>query len=191
VRALLGYFLTPAGLFLLGALDSLVIFFLPFGIDLVLIVLCARNPERFWMYALLATAGSVTGGAVTYWLGKRAGEDGLARWLGEERVRRAQARINSKAAAGVAALALIPPPFPFTAVLLVGGALALDVAKFFATLAAVRLLRFSVEGMLASRYGERIVQWMESTTFEVAIGVLIALAVVGTALSAVKVFRGR
>ena len=37
--SLLGYFLTPAGLILMGALDSSLIFFLPLGIDFAVIVL--------------------------------------------------------------------------------------------------------------------------------------------------------
>ncbi|MBW8714198.1 MAG: hypothetical protein JF632_08995, partial [Acidobacteria bacterium] len=50
----LGYFLTPAGLVLLAALDSSMVFFLPLGIDFVLILLAARQPELFWLYAVLA-----------------------------------------------------------------------------------------------------------------------------------------
>ena len=43
----------------MGALDSSLIFFLPLGIDFAVIILAARKPELFWLYALLATAGSV------------------------------------------------------------------------------------------------------------------------------------
>ena len=189
MRSLLGYFLTPAGLVVLGILDSSLVFFLPLGIDVVMILLCAREPERFWAYVLLATAGSLTGAAGTYWVGTRAGQDGLSRWIGKARLARVRDRVSGKTAAGVAALAIIPPPFPFTALLLASGAFALDVKKFFGTLAAVRLLRFGVEGALAARYGEQIVGWMESTAFEVTVGVLIVAAIAGTVMSAVSVFR--
>lgn len=190
MRSLIGYFLTPVGLAVLGVLDSSLIFFLPLGIDVVLILLSARHPEMFWLYALLATTGSVVGAAGTYWLGLKAGEEGLARWVGKNRLERVRARVSGKAAAGVAALAIIPPPFPFTALILASGAFGLDVWRFFGTLAAVRLLRFGAESALAARYGERIVGWMESTVFEVIVGLLIVLALAGTAISAVSVFRG-
>ena len=190
MRSLIGYFLTPAGLVLLGVLDSSLIFFLPLGIDVVLILLSARNPEMFWAYALLATAGSLTGAAGTYWLGMKAGQDGLGRWLGHARLARVRDRVNGKAAAGVAALAIIPPPFPFTALVLASGAFALDARRFFATLTGVRLLRFGVEASLASRYGEQIAAWMDSPAFEAAVGVLIVLALGGTALSAYSALRG-
>jgi membrane protein YqaA with SNARE-associated domain len=189
VRSLIGYFLTPAGLVVLGILDSSLVFFLPLGIDVVLILLCARSPEMFWAYALMATAGSLTGAAGTYWLGTKVGEEGLSRWIGNTRLTRVRHRVSGKAAAGVAALAIIPPPFPFTALLLASGAFALDVRKFFTTLAAVRILRFGAEGALAARYGEQIVGWMDSTAFQVAVGTLIVLAVAGTILSAVSVIR--
>ena len=42
--SLLGYFLTPAGLVVMGALDSSMVFFLPLGIDFVVIILSARQP---------------------------------------------------------------------------------------------------------------------------------------------------
>jgi membrane protein YqaA with SNARE-associated domain len=189
VRALLGYFLTPAGLVLLGILDSSLIFFLPLGIDVVLILLCARDPELFWAYALLATAGSLTGAAGTYWLGMKVGQQGMTRWVGKSRVDRVRARVSGKAAAGVASLALIPPPFPFTALVLASGAFALDMWRFFTTLAAVRILRFGLEGALAARYGRSILGWMETPVFEVTVGAFIVLAVAGTVISAVKVYR--
>lgn len=190
MRALLGYFLTPGGLVLLGILDSSLIFFLPLGIDVVLVLLCARTPELFWAYTLLATAGSLTGAAGTYWLGMKAGQDGLSRWIGKARLARVRENVGDKTAAGVAALAIIPPPFPFTALILASGAFTLNPWHFFSTLAAVRLLRFGLEAALAARYGEQILGWMESTAFEVTVGVLIVLAVLGTIVSAVSTFRG-
>ena len=57
----LGYFLTPVGVLAMGVLDSSLVFFLPLGIDFVVILLAARKPELFWLYALLATVGSVAG----------------------------------------------------------------------------------------------------------------------------------
>ena len=37
----------------------------PEGIDFVVIIMAARKPELFWLYALLATAGSLLGAMVT------------------------------------------------------------------------------------------------------------------------------
>lgn len=188
-HSLLGYFLTPLGMIVMGALDSSVIFFLPLGIDFVVIIMTARKPDLFWLYPLLATTGSLIGTAVTFWLGRKLGEHGLSRLVKPSRLKRVQERVTGGAAVSVAALAAIPPPFPFTAFVLTSGALKVDAWRFFTTLGGVRLMRFGVESWLASRYGRGILAWMKSTTFEVVVGVLIALAIVGTVVSAVAVIR--
>jgi membrane protein YqaA with SNARE-associated domain len=120
--SLLGYFLTPAGLVIMGALDSSLVFFLPLGIDFVVIILSARNPDLFWLYAPLATVGSVLGAGLTFWIGRKVGEHGLSRLIPPKRLKRIQQRVGQKAAVSVAALAIIPPPFPFTAFVVTSGA---------------------------------------------------------------------
>ena len=185
----LGYFLTPAGLVLLAALDSSMVFFLPLGIDFVLILLAARKPELFWMYAVLATIGSLAGAAATFWIGRKVGEHGLSRFLKASRLKRVQERVGNSAAVTVAALAIIPPPFPFTAFVLTSGACHVNAWPFFVTLGAVRTVRFIVEGALAAYYGKGIIAWMRSTTFTVTVGAMAAIAIVGTIVSAVALYR--
>src|SRR5688572_4660442 len=94
-NTLLGYFLTPPGVMLMGALDASLVFFLPLGIDFVVIIMTARNPSLFWMYALLAAAGSVAGGATTYWIGWKVGEHGLARFVKPSTLKRVQRRVTN------------------------------------------------------------------------------------------------
>lgn len=187
--SLLSYFLTPGGLVLMGALDSSLVFFLPLGIDFVVIILTARNPELFWLYAALATLGAVIGAGFTFWLGRKVGKLGLARLINPSRLKRIEQRVSGKAAVSVAALALIPPPFPFTAFVLTGGAFGVNAWQFFLTLAGVRLLRFTIEGALAAKYGRGLLAWMESPTFTIVVSILAGLAILGTIVSAVAVAR--
>jgi membrane protein YqaA with SNARE-associated domain len=189
-NSLLGYFLTPAGLVLMGALDSSMIFFLPLGIDFVVIILAARKPELFWLYAVLATIGSVIGAAATFWIGRKVGEHGLTKLVKPSRLKRVQDRVGESAAVTVAALAIIPPPFPFTAFVLTSGAWRVNAWIFFVTLAGVRTLRFAAESALAAHYGRGIIGWMQSPTFTITVGIMTAIAVVGTIVSAVAVYKG-
>jgi membrane protein YqaA with SNARE-associated domain len=186
--SILGYFLTPAGIVFMGILDASMVFFLPLGIDFVVIVMTARKPELFWLYALLATAGSLIGAAATFWIGKKAGEKGLTRFVHPRRLERVKARVSGGAVV-IAGLALIPPPFPFTPFVLASGALGMNPWTFLTALAAARAFRFGVEGALASRYGRGILRWMETPTFQAVVGVIIVVAVVGTIVSAVIAFR--
>src|SRR4051812_49840046 len=101
--SLLGYFLTPAGLVLLGALDSSMVFFLPLGIDFIVILLTARKPELFWLYAILATVGSIIGAAGAVWVGRKGGGGGLAPVVETARRQRGPERGGERAAGTVAA----------------------------------------------------------------------------------------
>ena len=163
--AFLGYFLTPGGLVVLGALDSSLIFFLPLGIDFAVIILAAKKPEWFWLYGMLATIGSLVGVALTFWIGRKVGEHGLEKFIKPSRLERIQQRVGHSAAVTVAALGIIPPPCPFTAFVLTSGAGRVNAWTFLLTLLGVRALRFTVESALAARYGRGILAWMESTTW--------------------------
>jgi membrane protein YqaA with SNARE-associated domain len=185
----LGYFLTPSGLVLLAALDSSMVFFLPLGIDFVLILLAARRPDLFWLYAILATVGSVFGAAGTFWIGREVGEHGLSKFVKASRLKRVQERVGTSAAVTIASLAIIPPPFPFTAFVLTSGATRVTPWTFFVTLAGVRALRFLGEGLLAAHYGKGIIGWMQSTTFTVTVGAMAAIAIIGTIVSGVALYR--
>jgi membrane protein YqaA with SNARE-associated domain len=185
----LGYFLTPVGLLAMGVLDSSLVFFLPLGIDFVVILLAARKPEWFWLYAILATAGSVIGSAFTFWVGRKVGEVGLQRFIKPSRLKRIKERVGRSAAVTVGSLAIIPPPFPFTAFVLTSGAANVNAWTFLFTLAGVRLLRFGAESGLAAYYGRGIITWMKSPTFTVVVGVMTGIAIVGTVISAVAAYR--
>jgi membrane protein YqaA with SNARE-associated domain len=185
----LGYFLTPAGLLAMGVLDSSLVFFLPLGIDFVVILLAARKPELFWLYTILATTGSVIGSAFTFWIGSKVGEVGLQRFIKPSRLKRVHGRVGRSAAVTVGSLAIIPPPFPFTAFVLTSGACKVNAWTFFVTLAGVRALRFGAESGLAAHYGRGIIAWMKSPTFTVAVGIMTGMAIVGTLISAVAIYR--
>ena len=188
-NSLLGYFLTPWGLLLMGALDASVVFFLPLGIDFVVIILSARKPELFWLYALLAAVGSVAGAALTFWLGRKVGEAGLKRLVRASTLKKVEQRVSHSAAVTVAALGIIPPPFPFTAFLLVSGACRLNPWVFLPALAGIRLARFLIEAGLAAYYGRGILRFMESRTFTAIVITLTTLAIVGTVVSAIAMYR--
>ena len=187
--SLLGYFLTPAGVLVMGALDASLVFFLPLGIDFVVIIMAARKPDLFWLYALLATVGSLAGAATTYWIGRKVGEHGLAKLVRPSTLKRVQQRVTHSAAVPIAALGMIPPPFPFTAFILTSGACGLNAWTFLSALAGMRLIRFTVEGALAARYGNGIIAWMKSPTFTIIVIGLAVLAVAGTIVSGIALYR--
>ena len=180
---------TPAGVVVLAALDSTLFFSLPFGIDAAVIILAARMHDLWWTVPLLASAGSVGGAALTFWMGKKIGETGLERYVAPKRLKKVRARINKSGAIALAVLDLIPPPFPFTPFVLAAGALEVKTSLFFVTLTVCRILRFGLEAALAARYGRGVLAWLDSDWFHDIVSFFIVVAVVLTALSIVKLIH--
>lgn len=187
--SLLGFVLTPGGLFLLAIIDSSLVFFMPLGLDVVVIIMAARSPDRFWAYALIATVGAVIGSLVTYWIGLKIGEHGLTRLVDESRLKRIERSVTERAAASIGALALVPPPFPLTLFVVTSGALRVAPWPFFGAFTAAKAVRFGAEAGLAARYGGRILSWMESTVFEVIVGTLVVVILAGTIASAIALLK--
>ncbi len=194
LASLFGFFLSPGGILLLSALDSTILVSLPFGIDAAVIIVAARSEELAWLTPLIADAGSIAGASLTFWMGRKIGEYGLERWIPARHLHRVKNRVRRSGAWALAALDLVPPPFPFDAFLIASGALDVDAKLFFSTLAATRVIRFGGEALLAWKYGPHIIGWMKTPTFEYTVAVLIVLAILGTVLSIWKVAtstRGR
>jgi membrane protein YqaA with SNARE-associated domain len=180
--SLFAYFLSPFGLLALAALDMSMLFFLPFAVDAGVIILTARRPEAAILYVAMATAGSLIGGAITFWIGRRAGEHGLERFVSSRRLDHIKARVRRTGAIAFALPAMMPPPFPLTPFVLTCGALAVSKTRFFLTLGIVRLARFSIEAALAVIYGKRILGWMKSDLFQaIVIGFTIVAVFVSVA----------
>jgi membrane protein YqaA with SNARE-associated domain len=177
---LFAYFLSPIGLLALSALDMSMLFFLPFAVDAAVIILTARRPHAAVLYAVLATAGSLLGGAITFWIGRRVGENGLERFASARRLDHIKRRVRDSGAIALAIPAMMPPPFPLTPFVLTCGALAVSRTRFFITLAIVRFIRFGVEALLAVIYGRRILVWMKSDWFQAIVIGLTIIAVVVT-----------
>jgi membrane protein YqaA with SNARE-associated domain len=187
--ALFRFFLTWWGLIILGALDASLLVFMPFGTDAVVIYMCARDRKLFWLYPLLTTAGSMVGAAVTYQIGARIGDDGLARFVSKRRLQGLRQRMKDIGAVTMGLSALLPPPFPLTAFILTSGALKVPLARFLLIFGTARLVRFGAEALLARRFGTSLVQILESEPVQrVAIG-LVLIAVVGTGVTIMRVWR--
>jgi membrane protein YqaA with SNARE-associated domain len=185
------FFLTWWGALILGALDSSLFFFVPFGTDAVVIYLCAREPSLFWLYPLLTTAGSIAGAAVTYAIGVKIGDKGLTRFVSARRFDRLRGRIKEIGALALGITAAMPPPFPLTAFVLTSGALEVGRARFFAVFGVARLIRFGVEGVLARRYGTAVLRMLESpTAHAIAIG-LVIVSILGTVITIRQAWRAR
>ncbi len=73
------------GLVILGILDSSFVF-LPFGNDLLLVVLVARHHGYLPLYVLAASLGSATGVLLLDLVCRKGGEEGLKKMMSRKRL---------------------------------------------------------------------------------------------------------
>jgi len=182
-------FASPLGVVVLAALDSTLFFSLPFGIDGAVIILSARLRDLAWTVPLLATAGSLAGAWLTFWMGNLIGEKGIDRYVSPKRLKNVRKTVRESGAIALAVLDLIPPPFPFTPFVLAAGALEVRASTFFITLTVCRLIRFGLEAALAVVYGRRILTWLDSDLFHDVVSFVIVAAGVLTIMSIVTLIR--
>jgi membrane protein YqaA with SNARE-associated domain len=179
-QSLFQFFLSPLGLVALSALDSSMLFFLPIAVEAAVVILSARHPQMFWAFPFLATAGSLIGSSVTFWMGRKIGESSLEHWVSARRLDKVRCRIKDKGAIALAIPALLPPPFPLTPFVLACGALEVSRNRFFVTLGALRLVRFGIVGILGRLYGRQVLAVLDSSVFKGIVVGFLVLAVAGT-----------
>jgi membrane protein YqaA with SNARE-associated domain len=180
------YHLGALGFIPLGLLDSSIIP-LPGSMDVLTIVLAARDATLWPYYALMATVGSVLGGFVTYRLARKGGKESLARKVSARTLKRVYGIFERWGFAAIAIPALLPPPMPLVPFVLAAGAMQYSVNKFLLAMTLGRIVRYLILAYLAARYGRRILPLLLQH------GHPAVAAVVGLAVTAVLVyfmFRG-
>ena len=173
------FHLGALGFIPLGLLDSSVVP-IPGSMDVLVIVLCARNADIWIYYAAMATLGSVIGAYVTYRLARKGGKEALARRFPKKKVERAYKIFSRWGFGAIAIPAVLPPPVPMVPFVLAAGAMQYSVNKFLLALIAGRSVRYCVLGYLSARYGRYMLRFITELPHPVLI-IAIVLAVAATA----------
>ncbi len=142
----------PFGLFLVAFLDSSVLS-LPEANDLLVVAGAAARPGWAWLYALLATTGSVAGCFVLWHFGRKGGEALIARRFGPARLERTRAAYRRWNVLALAVPALLPPPMPFKVFVFAAGAFGMSWRRFALTTFVARGLRYGFWALLGSAWG--------------------------------------
>src|SRR5713226_5072557 len=165
------------GLILLGLADNSLIP-LPGSTDVVTILLAAHHRSLWVYYAIMATAGAVLGGYLTYRMARKGGKETLEKRFSEKNTAKVYAIFERWGFASVAISAFLPPPFPIVPMLLAAGAMQYPTRKFLAALAVGRGIRYTILGYLGVQYGRHIVKFFARYYWPVLI-VLIAFSALG------------
>jgi membrane protein YqaA with SNARE-associated domain len=174
-----GVALGAPGIFLLAFLDSSFVP-IPEGVDILVIVMSIRHPERMLLYASLATAGSVAGCYVLYAIARRGGEAFLRKRFKPATIERAAARFQKYGLLAIAVPAILPPPTPFKLFILAAGVARVRPLEFLLAVTLGRGVRFFGKGFLAIWYGEAALDYLSrnATTVYLVLAAAIGIGLV-------------
>jgi len=164
------------GLIPLGLLDNSPVP-LPGIMDVATIVLSARQEQLWLYYALMATAGSVIGGFVTYRLARKGGKEALERRFSRRKVDKVCKIFERWGFGAIVIPALLPPPVPMVPFLFVAGAMQYPLRKFLAALTLGRISRYMILAYLGARYGRHIIARIAEHGHPVVVAIIIVLIV--------------
>ena len=141
------------GLFLVALLDSSVLS-LPEIADLLVIWMVVQHKDRLVLYALSATAGSLAGCLLLYYIGRKGGDALVRRRFRSDAVDRTLASFQRFGVITVLIPSILPPPAPFKIFVLLAGVARIGVGQFAAAIVIGRGARYFAEGLLALWYGD-------------------------------------
>jgi len=165
------------GLILLGLADNAPFVSAPAGsVDVFVILLSGHRPEWWAYYAFMAALGEVLGGFLTYRLAEKGGQETLEKKVGKPRAEKIYKHFEKRGFMTVLTGSILPPPFPFTPVLMAAGIMQYPRKEFLSALTAGRGVRFFAEAYFGRIYGQQMIGFF-SRHYRPVMYVLIALAV--------------
>jgi len=183
------YGLGGLGLVLLGLADNTPFISAPPGSeDVFLIFLSARHPHLWIYYAAMATAGEVLGGYLGYRLAARGGQETFERKVGKPRATRIYKQFEKHGFLTVCAGSILPPPFPYSPVVMAAGVMQYPRKDFLSALLTGRAARFFAVAFLGRVWGQQLIRFFSRYYLLFLYLLIAALAAtgIGTVLYFVK-----
>ena len=163
------------GLILLGLADNTPFVSAPPGsVDVLVILLSAVNHDLWGYYAFMATVGEVVGGYLTYRLAEKGGQETLEKKAGKARAGKLYRQFEKHGFLTLFVGSVLPPPFPFTSLLVTAGVMQYPQRRFISVLAIGRSLRFFTVAFLGRTYGHELAAFF-SRHYQPMVYVLLSL----------------
>ena len=180
--------LGTAGLFFVAILDSSP---LPTfgGLDVLTAILAARAREPWYLYAIVATLGSMVGAYITYRLARKAGAGYLHRKFGERRVSSLLRCFEKWGTGALVISAAVPLPLPTSAFFAAAGALNYPLKKFLTGVTVSRAARYSAVAAVGAHYGRHFVRMLRHPGQYYGWLILLTLIVAGVTFATFAVLK--
>lgn len=167
------------GLVLVGIIDQSFIP-VPGGIDALTIVLAAGHRDRWPIYAILATVGTMLGALLTYELSRKGGKETLEKKLPRRQFKKIENKFSKYGFSAVFVPCLLPPPLPAVPFLAGAGALQYPRKKFLWAVGSGRAIRYFIVAWLGHHFGDPILGFFKR--YEVPIIIAFAVLIVGASV---------
>ncbi len=175
--------LKPLGFWGAGCIAFLDAAAFPVPLDLIIAGYVWADKKHFYLYVIVAAAGSALGGLVPFLLGRAGGELFLMKRIDRARYERLRDRFEKQEFLAMMIPSILPPPTPWKLFVFAAGVFEMKIGTFMLSVFVGRVLRDMVTAILTIEYGPEIVNISArlATRHRVALsaGVILLLALLG------------
>ncbi|HEY6448347.1 MAG TPA: VTT domain-containing protein [Acidobacteriaceae bacterium] len=169
----------PWGVLLGSFIDSASI---PIPIDVLMALWAWSDKKHFYLYALLAAAGSSVGGLVPFFIGRAGGELFLLKRINRARFEALRSQFEKQEFLAVMIPSLLPPPTTWKLFVFGAGVFEMRTLPFMLAVFIGRCIRFGAESALVVKYGPQIITVMTDLAKRHLAATLVVLVVIFGAL---------
>lgn len=177
----------PPGLFLLAILDSAGVPIVG-GVDALLIAVSTRFPNKAYLAATFAIAGSLIGSSFLFFLARKGGDVFLHKQITSGQGKRLHSWFQKYGLITVFVPALSPIPLPMKIPVFCAGALQVRYEYFLLVLLTARTVRYYGLAYLAIHYGEQTLAYVTTHGWQLG-GAALMVAII--AMLALRMLQKR
>ena len=177
------------GIWGVGAIAVLDSSSIPVPMDAILAVYVWNDKPHFWVYCLMAAAGSALGGLLPYGLGRAGGELFLLKRIDRAKFEQLRDRFQRQEFLAVMIPSMMPPPAPWKMFIFASGVFEMRIPVFLLAVFVGRMLRWLALSLLVLKLGPGAVDLVARHAVPTVL-IVSALAVAGFAWWWIKRKRG-
>jgi membrane protein YqaA with SNARE-associated domain len=168
------------GIWGVGAIAVLDSSSIPVPMDAILAVYVWNDKPHFWVYCLMAAAGSALGGLLPYGLGRAGGELFLLKRVNRAKFEKMRDRFQRQEFLAVMIPSMMPPPAPWKMFIFASGVFEMRIPVFLLAVFVGRMLRWLALSLLVLKLGPGAVDLVARHAVPTVL-IVSALAVAGFA----------